>query len=70
MKKKKQVFGSCWWVEPTASGKFALIETEINVGDTKLTDLTDEQLKEANIEIFDTQKEANDERMRRVLNAL
>lgn len=68
--KEKKVFGDCWWVEKTSSGKWALIETEINVGDNKLSDLTDEQLKNSNIEIYDTQEEANSERLKCVLNQL
>ena len=66
----KKVFGNAWWIEPTKNGNFALIEGEINVGDTQVSDMIDEQMKSANIEIFDTKKEANDERTRRILNSL
>ena len=66
----KKIFGNAWWIEPTKSGKFALIEGKINVGDKSVNDMTDEQMKKANIEIFETEKEADSERTSRILNSL
>jgi hypothetical protein len=66
----KKVFGNAWWIEPTKSGKFALIEGEINLGDRSVQDMTDKQMRESNIEIFDTELEANNERTSRLLNSL
>ena len=66
----KKVFGNAWWIQPTENGKFALIEGEINLGDKSINDMTEEQMKESNIEIFETELEANNERTSRLLNSL
>lgn len=69
-KKSNQEFGDGWFIVPTKSGKFAMVESKINVGASSVEDLTDEQLKECNIEIFDTQPEASAEAFKRVKKQL
>jgi len=66
----KEVFGDSWWILPSESGKFALIKTQINVGDKSLDDLTDEQRRNADIEIFDTRDKAEEERKKQLFAAL
>jgi len=66
----KKVFGESWWVIPSENGKFALIQTEINVGDKCLEDLTNKQRKGATVEIFDTEEIANKERIQRVMSSI
>lgn len=66
----KEVFGDCWWIKPLDNGKFALIKSQINVGDTSISDLTNEQLSEIDIEIFESRNEAEAERIKRVMSCL
>lgn len=68
--KSNPEFGEGWFIVPTKSGKFALVESKINVGAGSVEDLTDEQLKESNIEIFDNYDKAKHEMFTRAFPGL
>jgi len=67
--KNKQKFGT-WWVERTKQGKFALLDSEKIAEENTQFDLSEEQLKKLNIELFQTRKEAEQERIIRIVKTL
>jgi len=67
--KNKQKFGT-WWVERTKQGNFALLDSEKISEENTQFDLSEEQLKKLNIELFQTRKEAEQERFKRIVKTL
>lgn len=67
---KNKEFGTAWWVLPTENNKYAVVESTINIGVSKFEDLTDEQIENCKIEIFDTKEKANEYRLQKILKQI
>ena len=61
-------FGTAFWIKETENGKWAIITSPFNLGDTKLEDLEPEQIED--IKIFPTEEEASAYRIELILKAI